>query len=110
MMRRRELLTLLGSAVAVWPWPLVARAQQPGMPRVGMLIGPSESDPLYRSDATAFKEELSKRGWTEGRDLRIDVRFGEGDARRTLAQAAELINLSPNVVFALSALSTRALQ
>jgi len=89
---------------------LAARAQQSGMPRVGMLIGLSESDPIYRIGATAFKEELSKRGWVEGRNLRIDVRFGEGDARRTLAQAAELVNLSPNVVFALSALSTRALQ
>jgi putative tryptophan/tyrosine transport system substrate-binding protein len=97
-LRRRDFITLLGGAAA---WPLAARAQQPErMPRVGMLIGPSESDPIYRADATAFKEELSKRGWVEGRNLRIDVRFGEGDARRTLARAAELVDLSPNVIFA----------
>jgi len=105
VMKRQDSLTLFGGLAA---WPLAARAAP--MRRIGMLIGASDSDPLYRAYAATFKEELLKRGWVEGRNLRIDVRFGEGDAKRTLTLAAELVSLSPHAILALSALSTRALQ
>jgi putative ABC transport system substrate-binding protein len=107
-LRRRDFITLLGGAAA---WPLAARAQQDGrMRRIGVLIPGSESDPGYQSYVSTFKAGLLKFGWLEGRDLRIDVRFTAGDAQQSRAQAAELLSISPQVIFSFSAQSTRALQ
>jgi putative ABC transport system substrate-binding protein len=107
-MKRRDFITLLGGAAAAWP--LAARAQQ-GEPtqRIGMLIGGSDI-PEYQTFVSTFKAGLLKFGWLEGRNLRIDVRFTEGDARQSRAQAAELVSISPQVIFSFSAQSTRALQ
>jgi len=72
-MKRREFITLLGSVTA--GWPLVARAQQSArIKRVGVLIGFAENDPAVQSWLAAFRGTLAKLGWTEGSNLRIEVR------------------------------------
>jgi putative tryptophan/tyrosine transport system substrate-binding protein len=74
-MRRRQFITALGGAAAAWP--LAARAQQ-GMRRVGVLMGGAESDPVQRERFANLKLGLEKLGWSEGRTVRIDVRFAGG--------------------------------
>jgi hypothetical protein len=71
--KRREFITLLGGTAA---WPLAARAQQPdGMRRIGMLLALAEDDPEIRARLAVFRQGLEKRGWSEGRNVRIDYRF-----------------------------------
>ena len=96
-MRRREFITLLGGAAAVWP--LAARAQ-PGQPmrRVGVLMNGNESDPIFRAYAAAFVQMLQRLGWREGQNLRIDLRWPGGDPERIGAHAAELVGLIPDVM------------
>ena len=92
-MRRRKFLTLLGGAAAAWP--RAAGAQQPDrMRRIGWLIGGTENAAGSPANRTAFLEGLARLGWIEGRNLRIDLRFGEGDANRLRAHAAELGKLT----------------
>ena len=81
-MKRREFITLLGGAAAAWP--LAARAQQPErMRRIGVLMGYAESDRKGQARVAAFREELQKLGWTEGRNIRIDTRWATpGDGSR----------------------------
>jgi hypothetical protein len=75
--RRREFITLLGGAAA---WPLAARAQRPGdMRRIGVLMASAESDGEGQAYIGAFREELQKLGWTEGRNIRIDYRWSATD-------------------------------
>ena len=80
-MRRREFLTLLSGCGAAAVWPLAARAQQTErMRRIGLLMGFAESDPAAQSEVAAFRGALTKLGWTEGSNLRIELRWGAGDA------------------------------
>jgi putative tryptophan/tyrosine transport system substrate-binding protein len=73
-MNRRELIALLGVVTAAWP--LAARAQQPDrMRRIGALMANAESDPEGQAQVAAFREELQKLGWAEGRNIRIDSRW-----------------------------------
>ena len=72
-MRRREFITFLGGAVV--GWPLAARAQQ-GTRRIGVLMGFAESDPTAQAWIAAFRDALAKLGWTEGGNLRIELRWG----------------------------------
>jgi putative ABC transport system substrate-binding protein len=78
-MRRREFIAGLGSAAA---WPLVVRAQQPvRMRRIGVMLGLyAADDPEAQARLTAFVQGLQERGWTDGRNVRIDYRWGLGDA------------------------------
>ena len=95
MMRRREVIALLGGATVAWP--LAARAQQANrMRRVGALIGGGESTLQMQARYGAFKEGLEARGWFENRNLRIDVRFA--NASDQLRAAAELVALAPEVI------------
>ena len=95
--RRRHFLTLLGGAAA---WPLAARAQQADrMRRIGVLMSTAD-DPEGHARVTAFREELRKFGWTEGRNVRIDYRWTAGDADRYRTYAAELVNSAPDVILA----------
>jgi putative ABC transport system substrate-binding protein len=110
-MRRRAFIAGLGAAASSANWPLAARAQQADrMRRIGVLLSGAEDDPLYRTNLTALREGLQKRGWAEGRNLRIDVRFGGGDSERVRAYADELVSLVPDAIVATGALQTRALQ
>jgi putative ABC transport system substrate-binding protein len=95
--RRREFITLLGGAAAAWP--LDARAQQPErVRRIGVMISLAESDPEAQANAAALREELQQLGWTEGRNIRTDYRWGVGDPERSRAAAKELLALSPDLI------------
>src|SRR6516164_7852868 len=106
-MKRRQFITLLGGAAV---WPLAARAQQPdGMRRIGVLMGLAESDPEIRARLAAFRQGLEKRGWSEGRNVRIDFRFAPASAQMQVL-AKELVALQPDVILAHSTPVTAALQ
>ena len=96
--RRRQFMTLLGGAAA---WPLAARAQQAErVRRIGVLINLAADDPEGRARLAAFLEGLRELGWTDGRNVQIEVRFGGGDLGRIRAHAAELAVLAPDVIVA----------
>jgi len=97
-MRRREFITFIGSAVAGWPY--IARAQPETGPvrRVGVLMGFGESDQGAKSLIAEFSTALAKSGWKEGGNLRIELRWGAGDAERIGAEAKELVNLRPDAI------------
>jgi putative ABC transport system substrate-binding protein len=91
-----------GSAVAAWP--LAARAQQgERVRRIGVLYTQAEGDPQGQIRLTAFRDELQKMGWIEGRNVRFDTRWGAADTRRIRGLVAELVALSPDVILAVSA-------
>jgi len=97
-MRRREFIAGLGGAVV---WPLAGWAQQPArMRRIGVLMPIAEGDPIGPPRVTAFQQGLQKLGWTEGRNVRIDYRWGAGDIERERAFATELVGLRPDVLLA----------
>jgi putative tryptophan/tyrosine transport system substrate-binding protein len=88
-MKRREFITLLGSATVAWP--LAARAEQQTMPVVGFLNPYPETDPDLNEWLLAFKLRLRERGWTDGRNLRMDIRSVGHDDEPARVAAAELI-------------------
>jgi putative ABC transport system substrate-binding protein len=97
MMIRREFITLLGGAAAAWP--LAARAQQGGrMRRIGVLVPSNENDPLRKSFVSAFTQALADLGWTDGRNVRIDLRWGGDDINRIRTLAQELVRLRPDII------------
>jgi len=103
--RRREFITLLGGAAA---WPLAARGQQNNqVRRVGRLVGGVESD-FYRKGAAVLVESLAKLGWVEGRNLKVDIRYGASDQNRIGSFAAELVALAPDVILASQTVAARA--
>jgi putative ABC transport system substrate-binding protein len=108
-MRRRDFIKVIaGSAVA---WPRAVFAQQPNrVRRLGVLIGFGESDPEGQSRLTAFRQGLASLGWTEGGNLRIDIRRYAGDADRVRAAAKELVGLAPDVLLAYAPPAVVALQ
>ena len=107
-MRRREFITLLGGAVVVGP--VLARAQQPAMSRIGVVMPFKESDPVGQSLVAAFRQELQKLGWTQGRNIAIDVRYATGDRNQVRALAVELMGLKPDLMVANSNFVTAILQ
>jgi putative tryptophan/tyrosine transport system substrate-binding protein len=107
-MRRREFIAGLGSAAA---WPVVVRAQQPDrVRRVGVLMQVSENDPEAQVRVAAFRDELTKLGWTIGGNLQIDYRWGASVEERAHAAATELIALMPDAIFVNSTVPLRAMQ
>ena len=97
-MRRREFITLLGGAAA---WPLAARGQQPArMRRIGVLLNLAEDDQETKKRVAAFLDGLQELGWSEGRNLRIEYRWGEGNRNANRKNAAEIVALAPDVIFA----------
>ena len=105
---RRELLAALGGAAA---WPLAARAQQPEqMRRVGVLMSLAADDAEGKARLAAFLDGLQQLGWIDGRNVRIDARWGAGDADRTRRYAAELVALAPDVILATGSPPVAALQ
>jgi putative ABC transport system substrate-binding protein len=107
MIPRREFITLLGGAVA---WPLAARAQQDGrVRRIGVLMPEDENDPEGKRRVSAFTQALAGLGWTDGRNVRIDLRRHGDDTDRTrLAQ--ELVGLQPDIIVTWGAPATVAVQ
>jgi putative tryptophan/tyrosine transport system substrate-binding protein len=108
-MKRREFVTLLGGAAAAWP--LAARAQQAErMRRIGVLINLSESDSAEQRVVLAFRQGLQKLGWEDGRNARIDMRWGTGDPQRYRKYADELVALTPDAILAATTATVLALQ
>src|SRR6516164_9600253 len=106
---RRELLVALGGAAAAWS--LAARAQQgQRMRRIGVLMNLAANDPQGHARVAAFLQGLQQLGWVDGRNLRIDTRWGAGDADSFRRYAAELVALAPEVILASGFPSAAALQ
>jgi putative ABC transport system substrate-binding protein len=97
-LKRREFMALLGGAAA---WPLAASAQQAGgIRRIGVLIGGIGTSLEAQTYFPALREGLQKLGWNDGRNVRIDIRWGGADAEGHRAQAAELVSSKPDVIVA----------
>jgi putative ABC transport system substrate-binding protein len=106
--RRREFIAALGGAAA---WPLAARAQQGDrVRRIGVLMAYDENDPVAKTYFSAFTQALAALGWTDGRNVRIDLRLGGGDTNRIRALAQELVGLQPDIIVSSSTPGTVALQ
>ena len=107
-MKRREFITLLGGAIAVWP--LAGRAQQPSdMRRIGVLMASAEGDREGQTYAAAFREELQKLGWADGRNVRIDYRWAGTDLEAMRRSAIELVALHPDGILSANTPTTAAL-
>jgi ABC-type uncharacterized transport system substrate-binding protein len=107
-MRRREFFTLVGCAAA---WPFAADAQQPdGLKRLGVLMSAQETDPEGKAQFGGFTQGLAALGWIDGRNLKMEVRWGGGDVNRARNFAKELVALQPDVILAQGTPVTAALQ
>jgi putative ABC transport system substrate-binding protein len=107
-MRRRAFIALLGGAAA---WPLAARAQQPEkVRRIGVLMSAYDDDPEGKAQLFGFTEGLAALGWTDGRNLRMEIRWGGGNVNRARILAKELVALQPDVIVAQGTPVTAALQ
>ncbi len=105
---RRGFLALLGGVAAAWP--LAAHAQQAErMRRIALLMSASENDPEYQANLAAFREGLQKLGWTEGRNIRIDARWGAADADAMQKFTKELVALHPELIVSQNTPTTAAL-
>jgi putative ABC transport system substrate-binding protein len=108
MTTRREFLTLLGGAAA---WPLAARAQQRDrIRRIGVLNPADENDPAARTFVSAFIQSLAGLGWTDGRNVRIDLRWTGDHINRSQELAQELVGLHPDIILTFGATPTVAVQ
>jgi putative ABC transport system substrate-binding protein len=106
--RRREFIGALGGAAA---WPLAADAQQGDrVRRIGLLAWGDENNPLIKSDLSAFTQALAGLGWTDGRNVRMDLRWTGADTNRIPALAHELVGLKPDIIVTGSTPVTTALQ
>ena len=111
MKRREFILALGGAAASSASWPLTARAQQDGrVRRIGVLMGYAENDPEAQIRLTAFKQALLVLGWSEDRNLRIDLRWTSGDVNRASTFAKELVALHPEVIMSNTTPATAAFQ
>ena len=101
-MKRREFISLLGSAAATSvSWPLAAKAQRAErVRRIGVLMNLTADDPEGQARVAAFLQGLQEAGWAVGRNLRIDIRWGAGDVERIRSYAAELVAFAPDVIVA----------
>jgi len=109
-MKRREFITLIGGAVIAWP--LAVRAQQAaGMRRVGVLVGNASSadDPLAQKELSPFRNAMQHAGWIEGKTIQIEYRYGAGNPAKIEVAAAELVELTPDVIYSLTLKAVQAL-
>jgi putative ABC transport system substrate-binding protein len=108
MIRRREFIAWLGGAAA---WPVVARAQQgERVRRIGVLTPGDENDPVWNPRLRAFTQALADLGWTDGRNVRVDLRWYGDDINRMLARARGLIGLQPDIIVTNGTADTVAVQ
>jgi putative ABC transport system substrate-binding protein len=106
-MRRRSFIAGLGSAAA---WPLVATAQSERVRRIGVLMQATADEPEPQARLAAFVQGLEEKGWSIGRNLRIDTRWSMGDFAHLRKEATDLAATGPDVVLAGVGLTTPALQ
>src|SRR5471032_1582378 len=100
-MKRREFITLVSGAAAAFSfsWPLAALAQSADqVRRIGVMISLAENDPEAQANAAALRDGLAQLGWTEGRNIRTDYRWGVGDPASARAAVKDLLALSPDVI------------
>ena len=108
LQRRKFIMLIAGAAME---WPVTARAQQPErVRRIGVLMNVAASQPEGQAQVAAFLQGLQQLGWSEGRNVRIDTRWGENDVERDRRYAAELLALAPDVILATGTLSVAALR
>ena len=106
-LQRRDFITLLGGAAA---WPLAARAQQRDRVRhIGVLMGGDENDPAAKL-VSAFTQALADLGWTDGRNVRMDLRWGRTDINRIRALAKELVGMQPDIILTTGNVATPAVE
>src|SRR5215510_9594287 len=106
--RRREFITLIGGAAVAWPLP--AHAQQPDrMRRIGVLMAFAESDREGQTWVAAFHGALQELGWTEGRNIQVDIRWGAANVELMQRFAKELVTLQPDLILAQNTPTTKAL-
>jgi putative ABC transport system substrate-binding protein len=107
-MKRRTFIAGLGSTAA---WPVVAQAQQGDrVRRIGVLLPSDENDPAYKRLHSAFTQALAGLGWTDGRNVRMDLRWGGDDIDRIRALAQELVGLQPDIIVTYGTPATAAVQ
>jgi putative tryptophan/tyrosine transport system substrate-binding protein len=105
-MTRRQFITLLGGAAA---WPLSARAQQVERMRlIGVLVASTADDSVFQARVAAFQQGLAQLGWTDGRNVRLDIRWATTNADDLRQHAAELAALAPDVLVAATGTATTA--
>jgi putative ABC transport system substrate-binding protein len=108
MIRRRNFITLLGGAAA---WPLAAQAQQgERIRRIAVLQFADENDPMVKPIVSAFIQALAGLGWTDARNMRMDLRWARGDINRIRALAQELVALRPDIIVTIGTAGTTAVQ
>jgi putative ABC transport system substrate-binding protein len=108
MIPRRKFITLFGGAAA---WPLAAHAQQGDrMRRIGVLTPANENDLVAKTYVSAFVQALANLGWTDGRNVRVDLRWGGADINRIRALARELVGLEPDIILTSGTPPTVAVQ
>jgi putative ABC transport system substrate-binding protein len=107
-LRRREFITLLGGAAAAWP--LAARAQGDRVRRIGVLNFGDENDPVRKTCVSAFTQALADLGWTNGRNVQMDLRWAGDDAGRIPTLAQELVGLQPDIILTRGTPATVAVQ
>jgi putative ABC transport system substrate-binding protein len=106
--RGREFISLLGGAAA---WPLAARARQGDRVRcIGVLMAGGENNPVSKAGLSAVTQALADLGWADRRNVRMDVRWGGGDANRIRALAQELVGLQPDIIVTGGTAATAALR
>jgi putative tryptophan/tyrosine transport system substrate-binding protein len=106
---RRSFITFLGGVAATWP--LAARAQSPDqIRRIGVLMNAAPDDPEGEPAFAAFQQALQQSGWSEGRNLRFDIRWGQNDVDREREYAAELVALAPDILFTAGTIGVTSLQ
>src|SRR5262245_35832865 len=97
-MRRRDFIKVIGGAAATWP--VAVRAQQPErVRRIGVLLN-TTANADQQANVTTFRQALQQLGWTDGRNVRIDVRWAGGQASEIRRHANELVALAPDVILA----------
>jgi putative ABC transport system substrate-binding protein len=107
-LRRREFIAALGGAAV---WPLAARAQQGDrVRRIGVLMPGDENDPEYKTRVSALIQALAVLGWSDGRNVRMVLRWGGADINRIRALAQELVGLQPDIILTNGIAATAALQ
>ena len=108
-MKRREFIALVGCAAVAWPHAVMA---QPAgdMHRISVLMGVAENDPEGKLNVSEFVQGLKELGWIEGRNIRIDYRWGGGDASRMRPMAKEMVELKPEAILAFTTGVTAALR
>jgi putative ABC transport system substrate-binding protein len=103
-LKRLEFITLLGGATAAWP--LASHAER--VRRVVMLVAGPPSDPEVQRRSKAFRDELEKFGWVEGRNIRVEDRWAAGDVQEAARLAVEVIDSAPDVIVAVGTPGTRS--